>query len=160
MQPAVVSHAAPWVQQLASPQVAQAPAGKTPTQLPAPPVPELVALDVEPVLVDVASLVLVLVLVEAEVDPPVPVVPLVVPLHAAEARGVMTAAARSQGRMFMVCSPKSERFSSLPGKDRATGRGFKEAPGRIAPIEAGQETVAHAPGERNNRARPGSLEAL
>jgi hypothetical protein len=87
MQPAVTSQAAPWVQQLASPQVAHAPAGKTPMQLPAPPVP----LDVD---VDVASLPLVEVAVVVDSPvPPVPVVVVVVPgvlLHAAAAMAPAT----------------------------------------------------------------------
>lgn len=68
-------------------------------QLPAPPVP-LVAVEVLPLLVDEASLVLVLVVADPP-DPLVPVVPVAPEEHAAVARGVITAATRSQGRMFM-----------------------------------------------------------
>jgi hypothetical protein len=93
---------APSAQQAASAQVAQAPAVKTPTQLPAPPAPELLeALAVVAAVVEVASLVLVVV----EVAPPVPVVPPGVTVHERAPRGVVTAATRSQRRVFMVCSP-------------------------------------------------------
>ena len=132
MQPAVTSHFAPSSQQLVSPQVAQAPAGKTPMQLPAPPVPELVAVDVLPVLVDEASLVLVEVVADPP-DPPDPVVPVAPDEHAAVPRGVMTAATRSQGRMFMGAL-RGVKGDEVAREDRAGGRGFEPISGAVASL--------------------------
>jgi hypothetical protein len=121
MQPAVTSHLAPWSQQLTSPQVAQAPAGNTPVQLPAPPVPlevvEVVPLlvveEVSPVLVEV---------VDDPPDPPAPVGLVGLLLHAEVASA---AATRMKAYVFIGYPPE---------RGCAGERGMTKAKGRVQPV--------------------------